>query len=199
MNGMKWLFFLILVCLFAWPVAGRTQTMYVTDQLYLSLRSTPDPENPAVALLQSDEKVEVITMNGDWAQVKLEDGRTGWVMKRYLVEELPKTLLIEDLREEIEEKEALIEQLEVRPAVQNSEELDSVKAEMEARQATLESTVRKLRNQLAQQQQRVVVNPKALTERRVKDIYAAAFMALLIGLLAGYLLTRPRRKRQVFF
>jgi len=86
--------------------------MYVTDQLYLSVRSEPEEGQPSVGVIHSDTRVEVVETQEEWAKVILDDGRTGWVMKKYLVKDLPKSVLFEELRSEIKNKSFTIDDLE---------------------------------------------------------------------------------------
>lgn len=86
------------VCLLHGQGIGLAETMYVTDRLYLSLRSAPTSGQPSLALLPSDTRVDLLETEGNWAKVMLEDGRTGWVLKRFLVENVPKSFIIEQLK-----------------------------------------------------------------------------------------------------
>jgi SH3 domain protein len=86
--------------------------MYVTDQLYLSVRSEPEEGQPSVGVIHSDTRVDVVETLQEWAKVILDDGRTGWVMKKYLVKDLPKSVRLEDLRSEIKNKSFTIDDLE---------------------------------------------------------------------------------------
>ncbi|NIU38405.1 SH3 domain-containing protein, partial [Candidatus Bathyarchaeota archaeon] len=45
-----------------------------------------------MGLLPSDTRVEVLETEGKWAKVTAENGRTGWVMQRYLVKDVPKSV-----------------------------------------------------------------------------------------------------------
>ncbi|MFQ5841631.1 MAG: SH3 domain-containing protein, partial [Thermodesulfobacteriota bacterium] len=91
-KNMKLYLYLVAIC-FLWAQGtALAETMYVTDRLHLSLRKSPDTGQPSVGLLPSDTKVEVLETEGKWAKVNLENGRTGWVMKRYLVKDVPKSL-----------------------------------------------------------------------------------------------------------
>jgi len=103
MKRMAWVvFFLSLMCGLSAQGIAAAETMYVTDQLYLALRDAPDLELPSVAVLSSDTEVEVLERSNDWARVSLADGRTGWVMEKYLVQDVPKSTRIEALQRKIE-------------------------------------------------------------------------------------------------
>lgn len=111
MKGIKrYLFFVVLCCLWG-RGTGLAETMYVTDRLYLSLRNAPDLEQPSLAVVPSNTKVEVLETEDNWARVTLDDGRTGWVLKKYLVRDLPKSLIIEQLQGQIKKDSLTIEDL----------------------------------------------------------------------------------------
>jgi SH3 domain protein len=195
MKKPQWLLSLIVFCLLGWQGNGLAETMYVTDRLYLSLRSAPDLEQPAMGLLPSDTKVEVLTREGDWAQVKLEDGRTGWVLKRFLVNDLPKSLVIEELKSEIENKNAMLETLQKENTPLKKETSD--RATVETKQKALLERIDRLKSQIANQKKRIEVNTKEQTVKRLKEVYMIGLATLFLGLIAGYMLRKPK-KRQMF-
>jgi SH3 domain protein len=108
---MRWLLLVVMFFLLWGQASLRADTMYVTDRLYLSLRSTPDSEGPSLAVLCSDNQVEVLETEGDWVRVSVKNGQTGWVMKKYLVKDLPRSLFIEELEGQIKNQSATIEDL----------------------------------------------------------------------------------------
>ncbi|MFK8015788.1 MAG: TIGR04211 family SH3 domain-containing protein [Gammaproteobacteria bacterium] len=62
------------------------QTAYVNDQLEITLRSGESTQHSIVRMLTSGARVEVVSRNPEsgYAQVRLEDGRTGYVLARFL-------------------------------------------------------------------------------------------------------------------
>ena len=167
---------LVVVCLLSVQGSGLAETMYVTDRLYLSLRKGPDLGQPSVVVIPSDTKVDVLETEGNWAQVKLEDGKTGWVMKRYLVTEVPKSLIIEQLKEQIEKKSLIPEGLQQENAALKKE-IGALKSEIHKKDKSLE------------------VTSKENTLKRLKEIYATGIVALLGGIVIGYLVRRPKKSR----
>ena len=178
MKSVKLYLYLIVIC-FLWAQgSGLAETMYVTDRLHLSLRNAPDAGQPALKILPSDTMVDVIETEGNWAKVKVEGGGTGWVMKKYLVEDLPKSLVIEQLKGQIEESKVIPERLRKENA--------SLKREIDT-----------LQNQVIQQKARLEITTKENTWKRIKEIYVAGIVALLAGFIVGYLVRslvkRPKR------
>jgi SH3 domain protein len=191
------LFFFIVVSWLSWAhTDGLAETMYVTDRLYLSLRQAPDPDLPALTLLPSDTEVDVLATQGQWAQVKLTDGRSGWVMKRFLVNKVPKSTIIEELEQKIANKEAMLEKLE--SEIASLKERLSESGTLRASEAALKNKIASLRNELLQQKNQVEVSTKQQTVEKLRDVYLTGIVALFAGLFVGYFVWRPRKKRQTF-
>jgi len=79
------------------PYSGAA-TAYVTDQLVLGVYSQQNQQGQHLATLHSGAGVEVLAANGDYSQVRLGDGTTGWVKSTYLTTQLPATAQIEQLQ-----------------------------------------------------------------------------------------------------
>jgi len=195
MKKMRWYLFIVALCLVCGQGKGLALDMYVTDRLYLSLRNAPDPEQPAVTLLPSDTKVEVLGTEGDWAEVKLEDDRTGWVMKRFLVNDLPARLANEELERQVENKTAILEKLEKENASLRKQISEQVMTETKT--IALNRKIETLQNEIAEQKKRLEVTTKEDTVERLKEVYVTAIVALFVGLVIGYFVRRPK-KRQMF-
>ena len=197
MKKASWYLLFIVLSLFCGRGDAIADTMYVTDRLYLSLRSAPNPELPALRLVPSDTKVEVLATQDKWAQVKLEDGRTGWVVRKFLVKDPPKSMVIEDLKRQIENKSITLERLE--------EENRSLKENLPERagQGVKEEALRKqietLKAQLAQQNKNVKLNTREETLERLEEVYVTGIIALILGIVIGYLVRRPKKKKQLFY
>ena len=91
---------LFLVCSFIlFGIAfSYAQTVYVTDEFEVTMRTGPNVENKIMAMLSTGTKLEVIEEKGDWVLVRSPIGREGWVLKRYASVELPKKIIIEQLQ-----------------------------------------------------------------------------------------------------
>ena len=73
-------------------------TFYVSDTtLEANLRTGTQKENRIIALLQPGEKLELLREEDGWAEVTLADGRTGWILRRYLSERPPWRVTAEKL------------------------------------------------------------------------------------------------------
>jgi len=92
----------------------RAQTAYVSDMLILTFRKGPGPSYPLISALKSDTPLTIIEESNGYLKVALSSGEQGWVDKNYVVTDLPKAMIIEQLKKEnaaLEEKiRALTEQ-----------------------------------------------------------------------------------------
>jgi uncharacterized protein YgiM (DUF1202 family) len=174
MRSTKLYLFVIGICLLYAKGVGLAETMYVSDRLHLSLRTSPDPEQPALELISSDTRVDVLETEDKWARVMLKDGRTGWVWKRFLVKDVPKSLIIEQLRRQIEDKDVMTERLR--------EEIASRDREIGA-----------LKTQIGQQSERFEVAIKENSSKRLRVLYATGIMTFFVGFIIGYLVRRARK------
>jgi len=165
--------------------------MYVTDRLYLSLRITPDPDQPAIELLPSDTKIEVLRTAEDWAEVKLEDGGLGWVLKRFLVEDMPKSLTIEALKRQLEDKDAVLKKLEKEIATLKRQIEEQ--ATLEAKEAALRKKIEVLEDQIAAQTKSFETTAKEHARKMLEGVSFSGIAALVVGITLGYLLGRRKK------
>lgn len=63
----------------------KAKTFYVSDTaLKANVRTGSGFDRRIIAMLPSGTQVTLIREEGGWAEVALEDGRRGWLLKRYL-------------------------------------------------------------------------------------------------------------------
>ena len=99
----------------ALPAALRAESLYVIEQLVVSVASAPDASGERVATLKSGDRVEVLERAGDEVHVRLANGREGWVRASYLTADEP-------LRVRLAQREAELARL--------SDELSTLKAQV---------------------------------------------------------------------
>jgi len=78
------------------------ESMYVTDRLEVVVRGGRGIEYRILAVVKTDEKVEVLEYQGDYAFIRTAKGVEGWMLKRYLTLDTPKSRVIEDYKKQIE-------------------------------------------------------------------------------------------------
>ena len=204
--------FLLGIILTAFPALAETN--YVSDEMHITFRSGPATDRKIIKLLFTGQPLEVLQKEGEWAMVRLPDGKEGWVLHRYLTPEEPCDMVLERLRSNHADLAARTNVLEK----ENNELKSSNKTlttDLQTTQADLEQTKKSLSNlkedsatylelksehkkaatQLAEQTKRVIEleNELARTTNNYKMFITGACI-LVLGLIIG-LLSRPKKKR----
>lgn len=102
-----WLMLLLLLP----PAARAKDVRYVADRIIVSLRENPG-NGPRVTTLKTDDPVEVLQERASHLQVRTRDDQTGWVASQYITTEIPKSLVIARLNEEVDSLRATVAELE---------------------------------------------------------------------------------------
>jgi hypothetical protein len=79
---------LLLLCAVASP-AVRAETLYVIEQLVVSVSSAPDGSGEHIASVRSGDPLEVLERSGNEVHVRTASGREGWLRASYLAAEEP--------------------------------------------------------------------------------------------------------------
>jgi SH3 domain protein len=143
-------FCLSLLLILLLPTAGDpATTLYVSDTtLEANLRTGTDTENRIIGLLRPGTKVTLLSEADGWAEVTLEDGRTGWILKRYLSERPPWKVTAEKLQQENQRLSAQLAKLrtEHRQLVQENTELKKQANSLQREQQNLQQDYEELKN-----------------------------------------------------
>jgi hypothetical protein len=115
------------------PVA-QAETLYVIEQLYVTVNTAPDGTGERVGQIKSGDEVELIERQGDQAHVRLASGNEGWVKSSYLSADPP-------LREQVTARTAELEQVRKEKA-QLEAELTKARAALAAANANAKATAR---------------------------------------------------------
>ena len=114
MNTRLWIAALATVC--AMPCA-QAETLYVVEQLFVSVAATPEGSGERIAQIKSGDKVELLDRQEDLAHVRLSSGQEGWVKASYLSAALPLQQQLTARSEELERVRKEKSQLETDLAV----------------------------------------------------------------------------------
>jgi SH3 domain protein len=204
----------LMLCLFATSI--QAETMYISDTLKITLRSGPSTGNKILAVLESGQIVEVVNPGDEWSQVKMADGKEGWVLSRYLTPSATHKRRLERLQGKhknltaqaaalIEENNRLkAENKEFRTEFETTQEqLQKTSTEFETLKSeasefvTLKANYERVASQLAQQTEKA----QALEEQvgKMEMNYAikwflAGSAVLIVGFLIGFSTKRQRRR-----
>jgi SH3 domain protein len=214
-----WLFALMLsIILWSPSVTVAVDTLYVSDTtLEANLRTGTSQENRIIALLRPGTRVTVLTEEDDWAKVALEDGRTGWILTRYLSERPPWRETAEQLQKEIEQLRTRLNEVrtEHQEIQQKNGELQSQLASQqgefqsvqkeyeELKQSStaylnLKMAYEDLQNEARQSKAKLDELEKAYgnlrTSRAIRWLLSGAGV-LILGWIVGSSMARARRRR----
>jgi len=67
------------------------ETLYVTDRILLGIHQQADEQSPILKSIPSGSSVTVVSKQGDFTKIKLQDGTQGWVVASFLVKNKPAT------------------------------------------------------------------------------------------------------------
>lgn len=193
--------------LIAGPVDAQESSdnaRWVSDSLNTYVRSGPTDGYRIVGTLTSGQKVELISTQGDYSQVRLESGSNVWIPSKELqdvpgqAERLPQ--LEQQVAELSEELKTIDESWQVR--VQGMQEtLDSRKAlidELDARRIALETELTEAQSELRTTQARLGDENKQVLMQYMVYGGSIAGAGLLVGLILP-MLTRGRKRNDRWF
>jgi hypothetical protein len=101
----------LLACL---APCAQAETVYVIEQLYVTVNSAPDGSGDRVGQIKSADQVELLERQGEQALVRLASGEEGWVKASYLSADPP-------LRQQLDARAAELERLRKEKAQLESE------------------------------------------------------------------------------
>lgn len=90
---------LILSLLILISGTASAKTMFVSDQMEITLRTGPGSDRKIIAMLKSDEAVDVLEVENNWSRVMLSNGKEGWVITRFLTSSQPSRIALKALKE----------------------------------------------------------------------------------------------------
>ncbi len=201
------------ICVMCSSAISFAETRYVTDLLKLPLRTGPSTEYKILALVVSGQQLEVVEPGENWSLVRLANGKEGYVLNRYLVEQPTSAVRLEQLQSKYttlrQQATALIEE--------NSrfkEENQTFKSSLDSNEKALTTDYKELKasaaeflnlkkkyqevsTQLAEKTKRANALDKELRGLEMNQ-YIKWFLAgsgvLLVGFIIGFSAKRGRRR-----
>jgi len=190
----KWLAALLLALL---GVRGVAATAYVSDELVLGVYAEENNQGQRLATLHSGSSVETLAQSGDFTQVRLNDGTTGWVKSTFLTAKEPAVVRVKQLEEELDRTRATTPALAEAAA---HSEVERLKEELAARQTEL-AAARSVAASPVVVPQAAAGPLGAMQAPGATKLLLIAGIAVAIGLACGFWLgyaTLARRVRHKF-
>ncbi|MGM0424753.1 MAG: TIGR04211 family SH3 domain-containing protein [Thermodesulfobacteriota bacterium] len=118
------------------------QTLYVSDQFQITLRTGPSQEHRIISMLPTGTKLQVLQTLPEWVQVRTPEGKQGWVLKRYTMQRVPR-------EQEISQLQATLQRLQEQAGSNQVKSASLQKNKME-----LQANLQKLERQLQDLEQK---------------------------------------------
>jgi SH3 domain protein len=196
--------------------AALADTMYVSDVLKLTVRDGKGRGEEIIAVLQSGQKVEVLQPEDEWALVRLDNGKEGWVLNRYLTSKMTNNIKLNLLKKKhktlVAQSASLLEQ-QAKLKEENKKfktELEKVQKEAEELKVSygtlktesaefikLKAKYTKTASQLSEYKEKTELLEKELTKLEFKQTVRGLLTGagvLLLGFLVGFSARRQRRR-----
>lgn len=188
---------------------------YVSDQLEITFRSGPGTSYAIRRMIKSGTALEVLEDDGKgYARARLDDGTTGWVLTRFLVNEpvaREKLAEIERRMEDIRQKSTLVEEklaglteLEANLA-RTKLENEALNTELERLNAVASSSERvtqennELKNELERsraEQQTLIEENERLSDASNQNWFLIGAGVIILGMLIGLTIPNIRWKKK---
>ena len=118
-------------------VSGWAENLYVKPSSEITMRRGKGTDFKIIAVLKDGTPVEMLAESDEWAQVRLESGKEGWVLRRFLSESPPLGQQVELLQREKEVLAETTQSLNSRVA-QLSAEKDEIESRLSDEKAEVE-------------------------------------------------------------
>lgn len=209
-------FGIIGICLVLFSTAVLAETKYINDKMKITLRTGPAKDRKITALLGIGQKVEVLKPGEEWTQVRLNNGKEGWVVSRFLTSKIPSSIELETLKNKHQAllaQDALLLEENKALKVDNkafSNELAATKKRLQTLNSSyetlktastefldLQSKYKKMSAKLAEQTQKADKYEEDLTKllwnKNIKWFLSGAGV-LILGFIIGFSAKRQRRR-----
>ncbi len=112
MRKQLFLLMIFILTLFLLPQSSIAKTGYVSDMLLLTFRQGPGNNYMVLKTLKSNTPVTILDEESGFYKVELQTKEIGWVDKKFIIFDLPKTYLIDRLKQEKKSLENKIQTVE---------------------------------------------------------------------------------------
>jgi SH3 domain protein len=209
-------FGIIGICLVLFSTAVLAETQYINDKMKITLRTGPANDRKIIALLSIGQEVEVLKPGEEWTQVRLDNGKEGWVVSRFLTNNMPSSIELEMLKNKhqalLARDALLLEESKALKSENNafSNELADTKKRLQALNTSyetlktastefldLQSKYKKMSAKLTEQTQKASKYEEDLTKllwnKNIKWFLSGAGV-LILGFIIGFMTKRQRRR-----
>jgi SH3 domain protein len=198
-------------------IPAHSETMYITDDIRVMLRSDPGTDYRIIAMPKSGTQVEMLEeLENGWSKVRLSNEKEGWLLTRYLspgppskeviaklknknevLRQQAKTLIEENVRlkrEGNDFQKALSKQTKTAETLKKSyETLKSGSSEYLSLKASYDKASEDLAIKTKRQAE-LEEELRSLQETQTLHWFLGGAAVLFVGLIVGFMARRPRRR-----
>jgi SH3 domain protein len=208
---------LFCVCFFLMVIPAHSETMYITDDIRVMVRSDAGMDRRIVAMPKSGAQVEVLeALENGWSRVRLSDEKEGWVLSRYLTPGPPSKDIIAKLKSENEVLSRQVKTLtdEKLRLKQERNDLGQALSKQTKNAETLKESYEGLRKGSSEylslkasydkaskdlatktkRQAELEEELKALRDSETLQWFLGGAAVLFVGLIVGFMSRRPKRR-----
>ncbi|MEE9278681.1 MAG: TIGR04211 family SH3 domain-containing protein [Myxococcota bacterium] len=118
--------------------AGAQERAYIRDEIRVNMRAGPGLQFRILRVLTSGDVVRRLAERDDWLQVRIPGGPDGWIESGYVTTELPPSVTLPRVQDQLTHAEARVRELERKLAAQTEavKDLEQLRARNEALEAS---------------------------------------------------------------
>jgi SH3 domain protein len=83
------------------PAASAAEPAWVDNEVRLNLRTGAGTGFRIVGAVSTGDRVEILSRENNWTQIRLQDGKRGWIPAGYLKSEAPPDVRLAEAEEEL--------------------------------------------------------------------------------------------------
>ena len=92
-----------ILCMLLGVAVALAENRYVSEDFEITMRTGPGLDHKIISLIPSGREVELVKEGEEWSEIRLANGKEGYVLTRYLTQELPTALKLERLQRKYSE------------------------------------------------------------------------------------------------
>ena len=114
--------------------AGAQERGYIRDEIRVNMRAGPGLQFRILRVLTSGDVVRRLAERDDWVQVTIPGGPNGWIESGYVTTDVPPSITLPRVQDQLTHAEARVRELERKLAAQTEEVkgLEELRARNEA-------------------------------------------------------------------
>jgi SH3 domain protein len=188
------------------PALALAKTGYVSDRLILSLRQGPDNSSAIIKTLKSATPVVILEEKNEFFRVELQSKEKGWVKRKFIIFDLPKIFIIDQLKQENDRLKNKLSKLNF-PEADFKKKANNSFSDIRIKPDTLienPGNIEKIiqENKIYQKQNAELSKKLRILEEKNKDILKTSMIkwflsgvgVLLLGWIIGHSVSANKRK-----